>query len=90
MNRAAMSRATRGTRVAVVAELDIDAMLQRYKERAAAVKKRPLPPVEGEGRKAFIEQQKLDYMDFAIIGDADAEVIDGVLTFRIDLRPPTD
>lgn len=73
-----------------MAELDIDAMIQRYKDRAKAVKKRPLPPVEGEGRKAFIEQQKTDYMDFAIIGDAEAELIDGVFTLRVDLRPKDD
>lgn len=71
-----------------MAELDTDAMIQRFRERAAAVKKRPLPPVEGEGRKMFIEQQKTDYLDFAIIGDAVASVEEGILTLRIDLRPP--
>ncbi|MEP1124405.1 MAG: hypothetical protein ABJH68_10995 [Ilumatobacter sp.] len=73
-----------------MAELDIDAMLQRFRDRAAAVKKRPLPPVEGEGRKAFMEQQQNDYMDYAIIADADIELVDGVLTLRIDLRPTGD
>ncbi len=73
-----------------MAELDIDAMLQRFRDRAAAVKKRPLPPVEGEGRKAFMEQQQNDFMDYAIIADADIELVDGVLTLRIDLRPKGD
>jgi len=73
-----------------VAELDIDAMLQRFRDRAAAVKKRPLPPVEGEGRKAFMEQQQNDFMDFAIIGDSEIDLVDGVLTLRIDLRPTAD
>lgn len=73
-----------------MAELDIDAMIQRFQDRAKAVKKRPLPPVEGEGRKAFMEQQQNDFMDFAIIGDATAELVDGVLTMRVDLRPSTD
>lgn len=73
-----------------MAELDIDAMLQRFRDRAKAVKKRPLPPVEGEGRKAFMEQQQNDFMDFAIVGDGEAELIDGVLTLRIDLRPKGD
>ena len=73
-----------------MAELDIDAMIQRFRDRAAAVKKRPLPPVEGEGRKAFMEQQQNDFMDFAIIADAQAELIDGVLTMRVDLRPTAD
>lgn len=70
-----------------MAELDVDAMLSRFRERAAAVRKRPLPPVAGEERTAFIEQANLDYMDFAIIGDAQGSIDDGVLTLRIDLRP---
>jgi hypothetical protein len=70
-----------------MATLDTDAMIARFRERAAAVKKRPLPPVAGEERAAFIAQAKLDFQDFAIIGDADASVDDGVLTLRIDLRP---
>ena len=70
-----------------MADLDIDAMLQRYRERAAAVKKRPLPPVAGDERMAFIEQSQRDFQDFAIIGDAEGELVDGVLTLRVDLRP---
>jgi len=45
-----------------------------------------MPPVEGPERKRFIDQAQSDYMDFAMIGDAEAELIDGVLTLRIDLR----
>ncbi len=71
----------------VVAELDVDAMIQRFRERATAVKKRPLPPVEGEGRKAFMEQSQKDFQDFAMLGDAEGEIVDGVLTLRVDLRP---
>ena len=63
-------------------------MLQRFRERAHAVKQRPLPPVAGDERQAFIAQAKLDYQDFAIIADADADLVDGILTLRIDLRPP--
>jgi hypothetical protein len=70
-----------------MAALDTDAMIARFKERALAVKRRPLPPVAGEERQQFIQQAKLDYQDFAIIGDAHASVDDGVLTLRIDLRP---
>ena len=69
-------------------QLDTDAMLQRFRERAHAVKQRPLPPVAGEERQAFITQAKLDYQDYAMIGDAEADLVDGVLTLRIDLRPP--
>lgn len=70
-----------------MAELDTDAMIQRFKERATAVKKRPLPPVAGEERTLFLQQQQQDFQDFAIIADAEAELVDGVLTLRVDLRP---
>jgi len=70
-----------------MASLDVDEMIQRFRDRAKAVKQRPLPPVAGEERQAFIAQAKLDYQDFAMIGDAEAELDDGVLTLRIDLRP---
>ena len=69
-----------------MAILDVEAMLERFRERAAAVKRRPLPPVAGEERQHFIAQAQLDFQDFAIIGDAKAEVSDdGVLTLRINL-----
>lgn len=68
-------------------ELDIDAMIQRFRDRASAVKKRNLPPVAGEERTRFIEQAKLDFQDYAIIGDAQGSLEDGVLVLRIDLRP---
>jgi hypothetical protein len=67
--------------------LDIEAMLARFRERAAAVRGRPLPPVAGEERQRFIQQAESDFMDFAIIGDATATIDDGVLVLRVDLRP---
>lgn len=70
-----------------MAELDLDAMLERFRERAAAVRKRPLPPVAGEERQHFIAQAQTDFQDFAIIGDATASIEDGVLVLRVDLRP---
>ncbi len=75
--------------VVAVAELDIDGMLARFKDRAAAVKKRPLPPIEGEERKKYIQQSQLDFQDFANVGDAEWSLEDGVLTLRVDLRPPS-
>ena len=62
-------------------------MIARFKERAAAVRKRPLPPVAGEERQQFIAQANTDFQDFAMIGDAEATLEDCVLTLRIDLRP---
>ena len=73
--------------VATVASLDVDEMLARFRERAAAVKRRPLPPVAGEERQQFIAQAQADYQDFAMIGDADGSIEDGVLVLRVDLRP---
>jgi hypothetical protein len=66
--------------------LDIDAMIKRFKERAHAVKDRPLPPIAGEERSKFIAQAQQDFMDFAIIGDATGALVDGVLTLTVDLR----
>jgi hypothetical protein len=71
-----------------VATFDPDEMIERFRERASAVKKRPLPPVAGEERQAFLRQSQLDFQDFAIIGDAKPTIEDGVLTLRVDLRPP--
>jgi hypothetical protein len=68
-------------------KLDIEAMLRRFRERADAVRDRKLPPVAGEERQRFIEQAELDYMDFAIVGDASWTFDDGVLVLRVDLRP---
>ena len=63
-------------------------MIARYKERAAAVKRRPLPPVAGEERQMFLQQAQSDFQDFAMIGDAEASLEYGILVLRIDLRPP--
>ncbi len=68
-------------------ELDLDAMLQRFRDRAAAVKGRNLPPIGGDERARFIEQAQNDFQDFAIIADAAATLDGGILTLTIDLRP---
>jgi hypothetical protein len=67
---------------------DIEAMTKRFRERAAAVRRRGVPPVEGPERQMIIDQMGLDYMDFGIIGDAEGKLEDGILTLRVDLRPP--
>lgn len=65
--------------------LDVDAMIQRFRDRAHAVRERALPPIAGEERARFIKQAELDHLDFAIIGDATWTLEDGVLTLKIDL-----
>ena len=67
--------------------LDVDAMIKRFRDRAEAVRSRPLPPVAGEERMKFVRQAETDFQDFAIVGDAQATVEDGFLVLRVDLRP---
>jgi len=64
-------------------------MIQRFRDRADAVKRRGLPPVEGPERLRFIEAAKIDFQDYAMLGDATATLEDGVLRLEIDLRPPS-
>ncbi len=66
---------------------DPQSMIARFQQRAEAVKRRNLPPVGGDERQMFIKQAEEDFMDFAMIADAEASMEEGVLTLRIDLRP---
>ncbi len=68
-----------------MAQFDVDAMLTRYRERAQAVKDRPLPPVAGAERQRFIEQAETDYTDFALVSTAEWAVEDEKLVLRIPL-----
>jgi hypothetical protein len=68
-------------------EFDPQAMVERFRARASTVRSRGIPPIEGPDRKRYIEQAQLDFMDYAMIGDAEASIAEGVLTLRIDLRP---
>ncbi len=66
---------------------DPQEMVARFRQRAEAVRTRGVPPIEGPERQRFREQAQQDFTDYAMIGDAEAELIDGILTLRIDLRP---
>jgi hypothetical protein len=68
-------------------QFDPNAMVERFRTRAEAVRSRGLPPVEGPDRERFKEQARADFMDFAMLGDAEPSIEDGILTLRIDLRP---
>ena len=70
-----------------MAEFDPEAMVQRFAERAASVRRRQIPPVEGEARREFVQHAQTDFADFAMIGDAAATIEDGFLVLRVDLRP---
>ncbi len=69
-------------------EFDPGAMIERFSERAAGVKRRNLPPVAGDERRNFLEQARVDFQDFAMIAAAEASLEDGILHLKIDLRPP--
>ncbi|MGH9297376.1 MAG: hypothetical protein ACRDZP_05310 [Acidimicrobiales bacterium] len=69
------------------AGFDVAAMTKRFRERADAVRRRGLPPVEGAERQMIMEQMKLDFQDFAMLGDAEGSLDEGVLTLTVDLRP---
>ncbi|CAN5183736.1 hypothetical protein BH18ACT4_BH18ACT4_10990 [soil metagenome] len=67
--------------------LDIDAMIKRFRDRAEAVRNRPLPPIAGEERARFVRQAQVDYQDLGLLADAKGSLEDGILVLRIDLRP---
>lgn len=68
-----------------MAEFDIDAMIKRFRDRAQAVKDRPLPPVAGEERQKFINQAQVDYTDYALVANATWTVEEGYLLLQIPL-----
>lgn len=68
-----------------MAELDVDAMVGRFRDRAQAVRDRPLPPVAGSERQKFVAQAETDYLDYALVGNATWEVEDNHLVLRIPL-----
>ena len=70
-------------------DFDPSEMIHRFQERAEAVRKRGLPPVEGPDRQRFLEAAKIDFQDYAMIGDATAVLEEGILRLEIDLRPRT-
>jgi len=74
-----------------VNEFKPEDMIARFRERAEAVKRRGLPPVEGPERQRFLQAAALDFQDYAMLGDATATLVDGILRLEIDLRPrPAD
>ena len=69
-----------------MAQLNVDEFLERFRERAAAVKERGIPPLEGEARRTWIESAEQDYMDYSLVGRARWSVEDDALVLRIPLR----
>ena len=70
-----------------MAEIDVDAVIARYRDRAEAVRERGLPPVAGEERKRLIQQAEIDFLDFSLIAAASWVVEGDQLVLRIPLHP---
>lgn len=68
-----------------MAEFDVDAFVARFRNRAEAVKSRPLPPVAGDERRKFVAQAETDFTDYSLISNAAWAVEDGQLVLRIPL-----
>lgn len=69
-----------------MAKFDVDAMIERFAQRARAVRERPLPPVAGEERRKFIEQAETDFTDYSLIAKAGWELDDAHLVLKIPLQ----
>ena len=83
----AISGGNRGAAPTMSDAFNPNDMVLRFRERAEAVRKRGLPPVEGPERQMFMDAAKLDFQDYAMLGDAVATLEDGILRLEIDLRP---
>jgi len=70
-----------------MADFDVDTMIQRFRDRAQAVRDRPLPPVAGEERQKFINQAQTDYTDFALVANSSWAVEGDELILKIPLGP---
>ncbi len=68
-----------------MAEFDVGAFLERFAGRAAAVKDRGVPPLEGDARRAFMASAQQDFTDYSLVADASWELEDEALVLRIPL-----
>jgi hypothetical protein len=62
-------------------------MAERFAERAAAVQKSSMPPLEGAMRREWVKQRQMDFQDFLMVSDCDITFEDGILQMTLDLRP---
>tara|TARA_X000001036_G_C20069671_1_gene558579 strand:- start:132 stop:341 length:210 start_codon:yes stop_codon:yes gene_type:complete len=66
-------------------KFNVEEFIDRYKERAEAVKNRSIPPVGGDDRMAFIKQAETDFQDFMIVADSEFTVEEEYLIFKYKL-----
>ncbi len=53
-----------------MAAFDVEAFVERFAGRAAAVKERGIPPLEGEARRAFMASAQQDFTDYSLVAEA--------------------
>lgn len=73
-----------------MAELDMEAFLERFQKRAEAVRERGVPPLEGSARKQFIDSAEKDYLDYSLVGSASWSLDGGDLVLRIPISGASD
>ena len=70
-----------------MAAFDVDAFIERFRQRAAAVRERGIPPLEGQARRRYVEAAEQDHMDYSLVAAAEWAVEGEQLVLRIPLRP---
>ena len=68
-----------------MAEFDVAAFQERFRGRAAAVRERGIPPLEGEARRRFMASAQQDFVDYSLVADAHAAIEEGALVLRMPL-----
>jgi hypothetical protein len=64
---------------------DVDAFIERFRQRAAAVRERGIPPLEGQARRLYIEAAEQDHLDYSLVAAAEWAVEGDRLVLRIPL-----
>jgi hypothetical protein len=70
-----------------MAPFDVDGFIERFRERAAAVRERGIPPLEGAARRRYIEAAEQDHMDYSLLAGATWAVEGDCLVLRLPLHP---
>ena len=68
-------------------EFDPAAMIERFRATPPRCVPGACHPSKARSESGSAEQAQVDFMDYAMLGDAEASLEDGILTLRVDLRP---
>ncbi len=69
-----------------MASFDVDAFIERFRQRALAVRERGIPPLEGQARRRYVEAAEQDHTDYSLVASASWTVEGDDLVLRIPLR----